>query len=118
MDLGGFLELSPILLTNEILHETYSEKNFFLENKEKENYNNVEVPYIIIGAISGEIDIFNLIINNGALNFNTSGHITLGKKQKNSVISNCLGACAYYGRKDLLNFILQKKYSGKIILII
>jgi hypothetical protein len=115
MDLGGYLELSPILLTNEILHDSYEEKNFYLENKEKEYYNNIEVPYLIIGAISGEIDIFNLIINNGALNINSSGHITIGKKQKNSVISNCVGACAFYGRKDLLNFILQKKHSGKII---
>ena len=117
MDLGGVLELSPILLTNEILHESYAEKNFFLENKEKENYNNLEVPYIIIGAISGEINIFDLIVNNGALNLNSTGHITLGKKQKNSVISNCIGACAYYGRKDLLNYILQKKFPSKIKII-
>ena len=117
MDLGGYLDLSPILLTNEMLHDSFSEKNFYLENKEKENYNNINVPYLIIGAISGDIDIFDLIISNGALNLNSTGHITLSKKQKNSVISNCIGAAAFYGRKDLLNFILQKKFSSKICLL-
>lgn len=118
MDLGGFLEISPILLTSEILSDSYAEKNFFLENKEKEIYNNVDIPYILLGAVSGDIDIFDLIISNGALNYNSNGHITLGKKQKNSVISNCIGACAFYGRKDLLNFILKKKYSSKKLILI
>lgn len=114
MDLGGNLEISPILITNEILHDSYAEKNFFLETKEKENYNNIDIPYILLGAISGDIDIFDLINSNGALNLNASGHITLGKKQKNSVITNAIGACAFYGRKDLMNFILQKKKTSKL----
>jgi hypothetical protein len=76
-----------------------------LENKE--SYLKVDCPWIIQAAVGGDIDIFNYLLDHGA-NVNSVGHITLSRKNKNSVISNVLGAAAYYGRSNLVHFILEK----------
>lgn len=110
IDLGGSLELSPNMISSEILQDQGpNPKNLFSE-KDKEMYSSVIVPYNIIAATSGDIDIFHFVKEKGA-NLATTGHICLSKKQKNSVISNILGAAAYYGRSDLTDYIL-KKHSG------
>lgn len=111
IDLGGSLELSPNMISSEILQDQGpNPKNLFSE-KEKEIYSSVIVPYNIIAATSGDIDIFHFVKEKGG-NLATTGHIALSKKQKNSVISNILGAAAYYGRSELTDYIL-KKHSGK-----
>eukprot|EP00340_Litonotus_pictus_P003650 CAMPEP_0170516344 /NCGR_PEP_ID=MMETSP0209-20121228/2579_1 /TAXON_ID=665100 ORGANISM="Litonotus pictus, Strain P1" /NCGR_SAMPLE_ID=MMETSP0209 /ASSEMBLY_ACC=CAM_ASM_000301 /LENGTH=659 /DNA_ID=CAMNT_0010801185 /DNA_START=374 /DNA_END=2349 /DNA_ORIENTATION=+ len=38
-----------------------------------------------------------------------TGHITLSPKKKNSVITNIIGAAAYHGNIDILNYILDLK---------
>lgn len=103
----GSLEISPILLTTDILLDQNSVKNIFSENKDKDLYQNIKVPVSLIAAISGDIDILSFIQDKGA-NLNVTGHITISKKNKNSVISNILGASAYYGRVQLTDYILQK----------
>lgn len=110
IDLGGFLEITANMISSELLQEQGpSPKNLFSE-KDKEMFLTVKVPFNIIAATSGDIDIFHLVKEKGA-NLNATGHICLSKKQKNSVISNILGAAAYYGRSDLTDYIL-KKHSG------
>jgi len=109
-DLGGSLEVSPNMISSEILQDQGpNPKNLFSE-KDKEMYTSVKVPFNIIAATSGDIDIFHFVKEKGA-NLTTTGHICLSKKQKNSVISNILGAAAYYGRSELTDYIL-KKHSG------
>jgi hypothetical protein len=76
-----------------------------IENKE--NFLNVECPLIIQAAIGGDLDIFKFLVDRGA-NLQTSGHICLSRKNKNSVISNVLGAASFYGRVNLVHFILEK----------
>jgi ankyrin repeat protein len=73
----------------------------------KDNYLQIESPLIILVAIGGDIDIYKFLadreVNQAAL-----GHIGLSKKLKNSVISNVIGACAFYGRINLLHYLLEK----------
>lgn len=68
---------------------------------------NVECPLIIQAAIGGDLDIFKFLVDRGA-NLNAIGHICLSRKNKNSVISNVLGAACFYGRVNLVHFILEK----------
>lgn len=111
IDLGGSLEISPNLLSTEILQESNSiAKNLFSENKEKDNYTSVKVPLGIVASISGDIDIFHYVKEKGA-NITANGHIGLSKKHKNSIVSNILGAAAFYGRGELTDYIL-KKHAG------
>ena len=42
------------------------------------------------------------------------GHICFSKKRKNTVISNILGAAAYWGKSELLNHMLKKIDKGFI----
>ena len=76
-----------------------------IENKE--NFLSVECPLIIQAAIGGDLDIFKFLVDRGA-NLQTTGHIAISRKNKNSVISNVLGAAAFYGRVSLVHFILEK----------
>jgi len=73
----------------------------------KENYLQVECPLIIIAAVGGDIDIYKFLVDRGA-NQTTLGHVGLSRKSKNSVISNLIGACAFYGRIELLHYLLEK----------
>jgi len=79
--------------------------------KPKENYLDVECPVAILAAIGGDIDIYKYLIDRG-VNCSSVGHIGLTKKLKNSLISNVIGACALYGRINLLHFILEKTASS------
>ena len=76
----------------------------------KENYQDVECPVAILAAIGGDIDIYKYLTDRG-VNCSSVGHIGLSKKLKNSVISNVIGASAFYGRINLLHFILEKTAS-------
>ena len=78
----------------------------------KENYLQVELPMIILAAIGGDIDIYKYLLDQG-VNSSTLGHIGLSRKLKNSVISNVIGASAFYGRINLLHYILEKSANSK-----
>jgi hypothetical protein len=83
------------------------ENKFHKTSEIKENYLNVECPLAIQAAIGGDIDIFKFLVDRGA-NILAVGHIGLSRKIKNSIISNIIGAAAFYGRVNLLHFILEK----------
>ena len=78
-------------------------------------YNDIECPLIIQAAIGGDIEIFKYLMENGFGNNlkNITGHIGLTKKQKNSLISNVIGAAAYHGKFKLLEYIMNN-YSKKV----
>jgi len=112
IDLGGFLEVYPSQISSDVIFDQGpNPKNLFTE-KEKDIFTSVTVPFSILAATSGDIDIFHYVKEKGG-NLNANGHICLSKKQKNSVISNILGTAAYYGRSDLTDYIL-KKHQGII----
>jgi hypothetical protein len=67
---------------------------------------------IILAAIGGDIDIYKYLLDQG-VNSSTLGHIGLSRKLKNSVISNVIGASAFYGRINLLHYILEKSANSK-----
>jgi hypothetical protein len=104
------LEVSPNLISSEYLQDPSGNNKSLFSEKDKELYSLVDIPFIILAATCGDINIFHYVKEKGA-NLNISSHICLSKKQKNSVISNILGAAAYYGRSDLTDYIL-KKHSG------
>ena len=80
----------------------------------KEGFIDVQIPYILLAGISGHIDIFETFMNkNLIINKKLTGVIGLSKKHKNVFTSNVIGACAYYGKSQLLDFIL-KNYKDEI----
>ena len=80
----------------------------------KESYMDVQIHFILMAGISGHIDIFETFMNkNLIINKKLTGVIGLSKKHKNVFTSNVIGACAYYGKSQLLDFIL-KNYKDEI----
>ena len=80
----------------------------------KEGFIDVQIPYILLAGISGHIDIFEYLMNNKLIfNKNLTGIIGISKKNKNIFNSNVIGACAFYGKYKLLDFIL-KNYKDEL----
>jgi len=65
-----------------------------------------KAPYIIQACVSGNIPVYDALIKAG-LSHGHVGHICLSKKRKNTVISNVIGATAYWGKTELLKHILK-----------
>ena len=76
-----------------------------------ENYIDIDIPYLILAAVGGDLTIFQSILNKGADPLLT-GHIALSRKKKNAFNSNILGAAAYFGNHDLIKYILDKNISN------
>ena len=80
----------------------------------KEAFIDVQIPFILMAGISGHIDIFEYLMNQKLIiNKKISGVIGLSKKNKNLLYSNVIGACAFYGKYKLLEFIL-KNYKDEL----
>ena len=76
-------------------------------------FQDIECPLIIQGAIGGDVELFKYLVDKGFFDYQSVGHIALSKKQKNSVITNVIGAAAYYGREEMLKYLL-KNYDRKL----
>ena len=75
---------------------------------DSKDYLDVQIPFIIMSGIGGDIEIFNYLLKHKLISDKDQiGVIGLSKKYKNSFSSNVIGACAYYGQKDLLEFLLR-----------
>ena len=75
---------------------------------DSKDYLDVQIPFIIMSGIGGDIEIFNYLLKHKLISKKDQiGVIGLSKKYKNSFSSNVIGACAYYGQKDLLEFLLR-----------
>ena len=78
-------------------------------NDSRENYNMIQCPFVIMSGIGGDVEIFKYLLEKKLIsNLKETGIIALSKKLKNSVYSNIIGACCYYGKKELLEFLLKK----------
>jgi hypothetical protein len=60
-----------------------------------------KAPYVILAAKSGDLETFKLVLENGG-SLGDCGIIGLTKKRKNQIISNVIGAAAYYGKNVVL----------------
>ncbi len=77
-------------------------------NEPKDNYLLIQSPFILICGIGGNIEIYKFVLNNKLISDKKQvGFIGLSKKYKNLVYSNVVGACAYYGKHEILEFILK-----------
>ena len=96
--------MNAISFYNSILPENSELKS----NEAKENYNIIQCPFVIMSGIGGDIEIYKYSIKNKLIsNKDEIGIIGLTKKLKNSFYSNIIGACCYYGRTELLDYILK-----------
>ena len=74
----------------------------------KDGFIDVQIPYVLLAGISGHIDIFEYMMNHKLIvNKNLTGIIGISKKHKNIFNSNVIGACSFYGKSRLLDFILK-----------
>ena len=79
----------------------------------KENYSDIHCPFVIMCGIGGNIEIFNYLLSHKLISDkNQSGVIGLSKKLKNAFYSNIIGACSYYGKYQILEF-LMKNYENE-----
>jgi hypothetical protein len=76
---------------------------------QKELYIDFDCPLILQACIGGDEEIFFYLMKHqfGKNLLNLNGIIGLSKKQKNAFTSNVIGACSYYGRYKLLNYLIQ-----------
>lgn len=95
-------EINASLLSSESILQTKTNSS---ENKD--NFVNIQVPLAIQAAIGGDIEVFQYITDIKA-KVDVSGPIGLSKKYKNIIISNPIGAAAYYGRVELIQFLLSQ----------
>ncbi len=102
-------QINPATIKNERPNKLGSE-NVSLENKEL--YSEVDCPLIIQAAVGGDLEIFKYIHLINPSSINLIGHITLSRKHKNSVLTNVLGAAAYYANVNLVHYILEKHLSS------
>jgi hypothetical protein len=98
-------QVNPATIKNERPNKLSSE-NIGQENKEQ--YSEVDCPLIIQAAIGGDLEIFKYILTLNPTSINLIGHATLSRKNKNSVMTNVLGAAAYYSNVNLVHYILEK----------
>ena len=96
--------MNALSFYNSILPENSENKL----NDVKENYNLIQCPFVIMSGIGGDIEIFKYLSKKNLIsNINEIGIVGLSKKLKNGFFSNIIGACCYYGRPELLEFILK-----------
>ena len=77
-------------------------------------YIDIQVPFVLMSGIGGDIAIFRYLLNHKLISKKSrTGVIGLSKKFKNAFSSNIVGACAYYGKSELLEFLL-KSYKSEL----
>ena len=99
--------LNALSFANDILPDNSKQSD------NKDTYQDIECPLLIQAAIGGDIEILKYLISKGFKDIDNVGHIALSKKQKNSVVSNVIGAAAYYGKTAMLEYLL-KTYERKV----
>jgi len=102
------ISLNAYYVSNDYLNETRR------KSENKDSYSTIYCPVIILAAISGNVEMIKYLSTLG-VDIHVFGQIALSKKKKNSVISNIIGACAYYGRHELLKYLLEN-FKGKYLL--
>ena len=98
---------SPYMKASSFFNSIISDDSKDKINDSKE-YNEIQIPFVIMSGIGGDIEIFKYLLNHQLIsNKNQIGIIGLSRKFKNTFSSNILGACAYYGKSELLEYLLK-----------
>jgi hypothetical protein len=63
-----------------------------------------EAPYVIFATIIGKIKTVECLLSHQR-KLSEVGHIGYSPKKHNSILSNCLGAAAFYGHKHIVDWI-------------
>ena len=96
--------MSALSFYNSILPDNSENKL----NDSRENYTMIQCPFVIMSGIGGDVEIFKYLLQKKLIsNKNETGIVGLSKKLKNSFYSNIIGACCYYGRIELLEYLLK-----------
>ena len=96
--------MSALSFYNSILSDNSENKL----NDSRENYTMIQCPFVIMSGIGGDVEIFKYLLKKKLIsNKNETGIVGLSKKLKNSFYSNIIGACCYYGRIELLEYLLK-----------
>ena len=99
---------SPFMSAISFYNSILPDNSEFKLNDSRENYNMIQCPFVIMSGIGGDVEIFKYLLKKKLIsNLNETGIIALSKKLKNSVNSNIIGACCYYGKKELLEYLLK-----------
>ena len=99
---------SPFMSAISFYNSILPDNSEFKLNDSRENYNMIQCPFVIMSGIGGDVEIFKYLLKKKLIsNLNETGIIALSKKLKNSVYSNIIGACCYYGKKELLEYLLK-----------
>ena len=107
---------SPFMNALSFHNSIFPENSEFKLNEAKENYNLIQCPFVIMCGIGGDIEIYKYMLKNKLIsNKKEIGIVGLSKKIKNEFSSNIIGACCYYGRAELLEYLLKNdKYDINI----
>ena len=107
---------SPFMNALSFHNSIFPENSEFKLNEAKENYNLIQCPFVIMCGIGGDIEIYKYLLKNKLIsNKKETGIVGLSKKIKNEFSSNIIGACCYYGRFELLEYLLKNdKYDINI----
>ena len=107
---------SPFMNALSFHNSIFPENSEFKLNEAKENYNLIQCPFVIMCGIGGDIEIYKYLLKNKLIsNKKETGIVGLSKKIKNEFSSNIIGACCYYGRAELLEYLLKNdKYDINI----
>lgn len=78
----------------------------YIDKSVSKDIDSTETPILVLAAIGGSIEVFNYLFEKGA-DATKVGFALFSHKKKNAVITNIVGACAYYGNNSLLEVILR-----------
>lgn len=70
-------------------------------------------PFIVQAACAGDKKVMQILIENGC-SLHEVGHIALSKRHKNSLAHNVIGAAAYHGHHEVLEYCLKNLPADQI----
>ena len=105
---------APNMNAYSFFNSIWPENSKYILEDHKENYYEISCPFVLMAGIGGDIKIFQTLLERNLIpKLDASGVIGLSKRFKNIFTSNIIGACSYYGKDKLLEYLL-KNYRSKL----
>jgi hypothetical protein len=96
------------LVSSSLIKSNLREKTSDINKEVRENYIDIEMPYLIQAAVVGSVKIFEVLLSKGA-DISVSGYVSLTKKKMNCLITNVLGAATFFGNVDMVKYFIENK---------